>query len=257
MLAGAWFYLVARRQIGTLLLAFSGLAILLAIPVSISRSLFVGVFIVAAFGIYSLVTSGLLSSKMLLQLIVGSVLIVAIGLALPATNDALDAFLKRWENSTERKGGVEEAIIGRIINDLTRPFSSAPVIGLGTGISTQVGQKLLTGTKSFGYSEGEWGRVLVEGGLLLGCMILIYRLALFAFITTSSFRAAFRDRPFALPLWAAAAPLLLMGQWGQTTTLGSMVIATGVCLVATQARSPQFREIATRSVARPRPQQFR
>lgn len=234
--AAIWLYLLSKKALSISLLIATGAAILVAIPVSISRSLFLGVCIVGACGIAGLIKSKSLSSTTIVQLVVSGVIIVALASLTPAFQDATDAFGTRWENSTTNRGGFEEAIVGRLMKDFTSPFQSAPMLGLGTGISTQVGQKLLTGEKSFGYSEGEWGRLLYEGGLLLGTFILLYRLALLLHLFLLSFA-----NPRALPFFGCVAPLLVIGQFGNATSLGAAIIACGLCLAVVNSERDETR----------------
>lgn len=237
MFAAAWFHLFGRRKLGFLLMVASGIAIVMAIPLSISRALLFGVLIVACGGVVVLVRTGVVSGKSLGQVIAGGMLVIAAAWWIQISTDAFDAFGARWENSTTNRGGVEEAIVGRAWDGMVGPFAAMPAIGYGTGISTQVGQKVATGTRGFGYSEGEWGRILLEGGIIVGIPILIFRLSLVLYLMLSVATAVRRKRLWSLPFLAAALPLMLQGQWGQATALGASIIAAGVCCAAAKPTS--------------------
>ncbi|MCS7465772.1 hypothetical protein NZK35_03665 [Stieleria sp. ICT_E10.1] len=234
MFCAAWFYLLCRRKLSFALMGLAGGAILLAIPFSISRSLLFGELLVASAGCAALVAGGSLTPQLLGRAAIGGVIALAIVVLTPGTSEAFAAFGVRWKSATTQHGGMEHAILGRVLGGIIEPFSTVGTIGSGTGISTQAGQKLLTGERGFGESEGEWGRILAEGGVLLGFPILGFRMLLLAFICWRTCRAMLRAQFEALPMLVPAAQFLLLGQWGQTTSLGSSIIACGICLASTK-----------------------
>jgi hypothetical protein len=119
-----------------------------------------------------------------------------------------------------------------VLDDLFGSFEGVGYSGLGTGFSTNVGQKILTEQVGFGASEGEWGRLLYDNGFILGSLLICYRIALVSTIIFAAFRA-WRSRSTLSLLFASACfPIVLNGQWGQTTTLGSAVIGGGLALAA-------------------------
>jgi len=152
---------------------------------------------------------------------------------LTAFKDSMEVFNARWEVSTTNEGGFQEAIVDRFIDGLFGSFDGVTYSGYGTGFSTNVGQKMLTEQVGFGASEGEWGRLLYDDGFILGGMLIVYRVLLAGAILLACLRA-WRHAPEALVFAAAAFMLLLNGQWGQSTTLGSAVIAGGLALAATK-----------------------
>ncbi len=262
MFCAAWFYLLCRRKLPFVLMGLSGGAILLAIPFSISRSLLFGELLVASAGCVALLASGALTPRLLGRAAFGVVVAILIVLNTPGTSEAFAAFGVRWKSATTQNGGMERAVFGRVFGGIFGPFNYVNVIGSGTGISTQAGQKLLTGERGFGESEGEWGRVLAEGGVLLGFPILAFRILLLTFIGWRTFRSMLYRHFEALPMLVPASQFMVMGQWGQTTSLGSLVIACGLCLVSTKnvrrrlsPARPQrngARRVGGRPAARPR-----
>ena len=73
---------------------------------------------------------------------------------------------------------------------------------------------------------------LFDDGIILGGLLIIYRVALAGWVVFASVRAWRRRSPEALVFAAAAFMLLLNGQWGQATTLGSAMIGGGLALAA-------------------------
>ena len=214
------------------LIAAAGAAILVAIPLSISRSFFLSVAVVAIAGVGAMVVGGRLSMGLLFKVGLIALILSLAATQLPAFKDGMEAFSARWETSTTNEGGFKEAIVDRVIDSLFGSFENVNYTGLGTGFSTNVGQKLLTAEVGFGASEGEWGRLLFDNGFILGGLEIIYRVALAGFVVFASLKAWRRRSPEAFIFAAAAFMLLLNGQWGQATTLGSAVIAGGLALAA-------------------------
>ena len=210
----------------------SGAAILVAIPVSISRGLFLAVAVVVAAGIAAMSLGGRLSLSLLVQAALAAILIPVLAAYIPAFQDGMAAFGARWQVSTTSSGGFRTAIVDRVLNGLFGSFDQVSYVGLGTGFSTNVGQKLLTSQAGFGASEAEWGRLMFDNGLFLGGLLVGYRIALAGSIALASLRSWRRRSPYSLLFISAGFLNILNGQWGQATSLGAAVIAGGLALAA-------------------------
>jgi hypothetical protein len=241
LFTACWFALVLARKLPGWLMVASGIAILTAIPVSISRLLFLSVALVAITGIVALFVGGRFSASVIFRVALAAILLPILATQLPAFKDGMEAFGARWETSTTDQGGFHEAIVDRTFNTLFKGFDGVRAEGLGTGFSTivgqklmttQVGQNLLTTEVGFGGSEAEWGRLLFDNGYILGSLEVGYRIALASYIVLVSFRAWQRRAPEGLIFASTAFVLLLYGQWGQASALGAAVIAGGLTLVA-------------------------
>ncbi|MGA2869618.1 MAG: hypothetical protein ABSF34_10715, partial [Verrucomicrobiota bacterium] len=191
---------------------------------------FLSVAVVAIAGVGAMIAGGRLSIGLLVKVGLFALILPLAATQLSAFKDGMEAFNARWEVSTTNEGGFQEAIVDRVLDGLFGSFDGVTYSGLGTGFSTNVGQKLLTAEVGFGASEGEWGRLLYDDGFILGSLLIAYRIALAGSVVFASFRAWRRCSPEALVFAAAAFMLLLNGQWGQATTLGSAVIAGGLTL---------------------------
>jgi hypothetical protein len=232
-----WFALLLARKMPAWLMIASGVATLVAIPVSISRSLFLSVAIVAIVGIWALIAGGRVPLQLVIRGAFAAIFLPILALQLHAFKDGMEAFGARWEAATTDQGGVQEAIVDRVWEGLFGAFNGVKGSGLGTGFSTNVGQKLLTQEAGFGASEGEWGRLLFDNGFILGTVLIGYRIALAGSIVLASFRAWRRRSAQSLIFASAAFMPILDGQWGQATTLGAAVIAGGLTLAAAQRSS--------------------
>ena len=199
---------------------------------SVSRGLFLSVAIVAFVGVGALFAEGRFSVQVCFRVALAAGFLPFLAFQLPVFKDGMQAFGSRWESATIDGGGFQVTIFDRVLDDLFGPFRDAEISGLGTGFSTTVGQKILTQERGFGASEGEWGRLLFDNGMLWGCLLIIYRTTLAGLLVFTASRAL-RRRSFLSLVFASAAFLqVLDGQWGQSTTLGSAAICGGLALAA-------------------------
>lgn len=232
LITACWFLLIQENEMPGWLALVSGGAILIAMPVSISRLLFVNVGIVAMAGIAALVIGRRFSGGMFFRIILIALLMPLLAAQIPAFEDGMEAFSARWQNSTTSQGGIEGSIIDRVLGDLFGAFDEANIEGLGSGFSTNVGQTILTGDVGFGASEGEWGRLLYDNGLILGSMLILYRTLLTGYLVWCSLKAMQRRSPQALVFVLGGFLLILQGQWGQASTQGAAAIFGGLTLAA-------------------------
>lgn len=129
-------------------------------------------------------------------------------------------------------------IVGRIITSYTEPLSliyDAPLWGSGLGVGTIAGSVLLGGEKQFLGGESEFSRVLWESGPLLGGAFVVYRLTLAAWMGTVAVRHTARHDPLSLLLFGSCFFLIISANIGQPTSLGFMVLLSGLCLSALRA----------------------
>ncbi len=232
LFTACWFTLLLTRRLPVWALAISAGAILVAIPISISRLLFLSVAIVGLAGVGALLVGGRFSLKLLVQFVLVAVLLGGLAAQSSIFRDGMEAFSARWQGATTDEGGFKVAIVDRVLNDLFGSFEGVGYSGLGTGYSTNVGQKMLTSEVGFGASESEWGRLLYDNGAILGGLMVCYRVALTFAIVSAAFRAWRRRSPLGLLFAAACCVIVLNGPWGQATTLGSAVIGGGLTLAA-------------------------
>jgi len=215
-------------------------ALVLALPLSISRTLWFSYMLVGA----ATLASGALSPRLL-----GRVLLVAAGVSVlvllvsrtSVYQDSMKAFDARWEGANEYEGGEEGAAgalrkrtVGWIGADLERALERAPLLGVGLGSGTSGGAKMLAGKRALNFGESEWGIIFFELGLVLGFIAIILRVAFALSLLASSLRLARRGDGAALPVASVAAVWLVIGVSGQPTSLGFIVMASGLCLALTR-----------------------
>jgi hypothetical protein len=232
MFTACWFALLLTRKLPLWTMLASGGAILVTIPISISRTLFLSVVIVALTGVGAMVAGGRFSIKIVAQFLVGAAILFLLSGQSGVFHDGMEAFSARWAAATDDNGGFKGAIVDRMLDGLFGAFGNVSGAGCGTGFSTNVGQQLATQHTGFGAAEAEWGRLLYDNGFVLGSMLIAYRIALVVTIVLASCRAWRRRSTISLIFAAACFLILLNGQWGQSTTLGSAIIGGGLTLAA-------------------------
>jgi hypothetical protein len=228
------------KQRSRLFAGVAGVALVVALPVSISRSLLAGYLQVLT----ATLTALTLSRTRILPLISGVLAVavsVGVATAIPAFQDTSDAFLARWETAA----GTDRAEVGdvgvanyqlqnRVLAGFTAPLANleaVPFAGYGIGIGTNVGAQRLSGDLAFLVGEGAWEASLNELGLPLGLAFLFWRLAFALWLLRLALRQALRGNR--LPLILLAASLgVLDGQLGQPTGLGFLVLNSGLTLAA-------------------------
>lgn len=232
------------RQRGRLFCMVAGIALVVALPVSISRSLLAGYLLVMTAVIATLV----IARVKLLPLVAGlAAVMIAFGLAttVPAFQDTSAAFLARWEGAGAASGAVREEVgdLGiatdqlrdRVLPSFTRPFGSLeriPLLGYGVGMGSNVGAQRLGASGGFLLGEGGWEVILGELGPLLGVLFIVWRVALALWMLRIALRAASRGNRLPLILIGASFLDVLSSQLSQPTGLGFTVLGGGLTLAA-------------------------
>jgi hypothetical protein len=229
-----YFWVTPNVKINRLLLITSTSCLLAAIPLSISRGLFfsLGVTLVFAVVIFSNNIKGLVK---FLFMMVGTVLIMFIISQLSFIQTATMAFTERFTNANASEGGVEGVFLDRFLGGMIGAlFSSTelPFWGHGLGMGTNAGAQMMKGRADFLISEGEWGRILGEMGLILGIFLVFARIYLGVNLLRKSYRevASLNYLPWLLLSFGFLN--LLQGQWAQPTSLGFSVIAVGFVIAS-------------------------
>lgn len=212
---------------------------LFAIPTSISRTNFFQTIVFLAFLFVAALRKDQLKDKFLKFLALG-ILTVIILYFFNIGATSIDAFMVRFTSANRVEGGVNGVIGNRYIGGLLGALLqlNLPFWGIGLGIGTNVGAKLMGGNMySFGFNgEVEWGRIIGESGMFIGILIISIRL----FFSLSLLKRAYNclTRRFDLLPWMLSAGMLLnvpQGQWSIPTNLGFCVLLGGLTLAATNS----------------------
>jgi hypothetical protein len=231
------------------LLFGAGFALVVTIGVSGSRSVLLAVLVVlASLLVIISVRPGAVNQfgRNLLIVVVG--LLVAV--RLPVFNEGVQILSDRFTAVAEaEETTIAGGLLARTFSGFTEGFlliPRAPIGGYGLGIGTNGGAKFLTGRAIFLLTEGEWGRVVLESGPILGLAYLAWRTILTFNLGLFSFRQLKRGEILPIMLYCAGFLSLLNGQFGQPTNLGFAVFVCGLCLAAGNTTAPAESEALPR-----------
>lgn len=236
-----FFFWLQRYNLNKLVLIIATAALMAAIPLSISRTLFFSVCVTLFFfGIASLYKPKYLGS-MIMAVFGGALVLAALGNTV-FFQTATEAFTSRFESANKSEGGVEGVLGGRYLGSMARAFSyrygEYPFFGQGLGLGTNVGAMLMAGKRDFLLAEEEWPRIVGEMGPLLGILTILVRLAVSAFLTFFAFAKLGKGDLLPWLLLSFALINLPQGQWAQPTNLGFAVLSGGLVLAAMRTNSP-------------------
>ena len=227
---------ISTRRYPPWLLISSAIALGTATAVSGSRSLLSGVVIVVAFAAIAGVIVRPQWIPKVLATVISVVLLSALLGQLDVFKSGSDVFSQRIESASGTEGGGEGFVM-RAVSDLTGPLNTLneiPLQGFGLGYGTNVAAGLISGDgkRVFLLSEGEWGRVLLESGPVLGLFFLIFRVYLSLLILRRGAKCVVRGLLLPLLLAASCFIDILNGQWGIPTMMGYSIFCGGLCLAS-------------------------
>jgi O-Antigen ligase len=217
------------------LLVSSGIALLIGTAVSGSRSAVASCALVIAFLIFVFIYRRDAVTR------VGQILlaVVVVGFVVsrtPIFKEGLNVMTTRFNEVAEQTNeSVARGIVGRVFSELTDAayvWTKSPWWGYGLGIGTNAGANILTGHSVFLLTEGEWSRIELESGRVLGVIYIFWRVALVAYVFVLCIRALKLGNLLPLFLFAAGFVSIFNGQFGQPTILGFAVITFGLTLAA-------------------------
>jgi hypothetical protein len=229
-----FYFWVNYKYVNRFILAGATVALLMAIPFSISRGLFFQVIISMLFA----VTGASINPKHAgrIMLIIGGAMCVLVLLSFTHYfQTATQAFTNRFETANKTEGGLNGVLLGRFMGGMTEAVSTSsqqPFFGYGLGMGTNVGSMLLNGDRYFLLSEGEWGRVIQELGPIMGLAVIFLRLKLAVKITLAGYKNMIMGNLMPWMLLSFGLLLLAQGGWAQPTSLGFCTLITGLIIAS-------------------------
>ena len=228
------FFWLNRKSINGLILVFATIAVLLAIPFSISRSLFFGVGVSLLFVLFAISRK----PKYLAYIIpaaLGTVLLITLLNQTSFFSKATEVFTARFELASESEGGLEGVLLDRYLGSLFAAVTKAsdfPFFGYGLGLGTNVGSMLTKGEVIYLISEDEWGRLIGELGPLMGLLVILIRVGLSVKISFAAYAKVVKGDLLPWILLSFGLLVIPQGQWGQPTTLGFGCLIGGLMLAS-------------------------
>lgn len=246
-----------RSASGTITVLLAAGGITLAVCVAISRTLTFSIALIVVVFLILAFRSGVALGRWLLLIFVAS-LVIGIATFSSVANEGLGAFRERMFEAND-----SEDIVVRIFSPFIIPMDvivSAGIQGKGIGVGTNMGASLLSGSTEFVLAEKEWERVVLEMGAPLGLLFISHRIILLGFLVSRCLPSWGSPQLLPLLLVTAAGFTLIIGQIGQPTTLGFVVIGVGLAFASAKPHRsvvPDVRRSFTRPTGESRRPHFR
>jgi hypothetical protein len=226
------------KNVNRIILIAATIGMIVAIPLSISRSLFFSTIISLAFASIIMLRKPQLIGRAIL---IGGIGFISLGILGQAKffKTSTEAFTSRFTNANKTEGGVSGVVGGRVLGGMGGALvksAKIPFFGYGLGMGTNAGAMLLTGDHVFLISEEEWGRVIGELGPLLGISVIFIRLALVAKMAVLSFRKVNAGDLLPWMLLSFGVTVIPQGQWAQPTSLGFSTLIAGLIIASFNRR---------------------
>ncbi|PSL30850.1 hypothetical protein [Chitinophaga ginsengisoli] len=228
-----YFWLSNEKVNRWILIGATG-ALLMSIPLSISRALLFQIIITLMFCLYAGSSNPKYAGRMF-GAVLGLLVLVALLSQTSIVGGAIEAFTARFENANESEGGMEGVFLDRYLGGMLGAFSATsdmPLWGYGIGMGTNVGAMLLTGGFTFLIAEGEWGRAVGELGPILGLGLVFIRIGLAGSLALESFKKLRTGDILPWMLLSDGFLLVAQGGWGQPTSLGFATLVGGLLMAS-------------------------
>jgi hypothetical protein len=222
------------KAVNRFILAGATIALLMAIPLSISRGLFFQVIISLLFVVLGVSINPRHAGRMML-IIGGAVFALFLLSFTHYFQTATQAFTSRFETANKAEGGLNGVFMDRFLGGMIEAISISsqqPFFGYGLGMGTNVGSMLLSGDRYFLLSEGEWGRLIGELGPIMGLAVIFLRLKFAIKIALISYRNMILGNLMPWMLLSFGLLLLAQGGWAQPTSLGFCTLVTGLIIAS-------------------------
>ena len=222
------------KTINRLLLITATIAVLLAIPFSISRALLFQVVISIIFAAIAIAMKPKYVPG-LLFVFAGIIVCFFLLGSFSFFNTATEAFSERLTSANHTEGGLSGVILDRFLGGLIEAIystSNQPFFGYGIGMGTNVGSMILMGGRFFLISEGEWARIIGELGPFMGMGIIILRIKLALHISSKSYSSLLSGNLMPWMLLSFGVLAIAQGSWSQPTSLGFCTLISGLIIAS-------------------------
>lgn len=234
-----FYFWLNRKIINNLLLISATVAVLFAIPLSISRTLLFQVGISLIFVLVASARKPEYLGRMIIAVIGGMIALLVLSKS-SFFGTATEAFTARFDNANETEGGLKGVFLDRFLGGMVVALtgsSDLPFFGYGLGMGTNVGSMLLSGRLSFLIAEEEWGRAIGELGPLLGIGVVLLRVGLTVKLALAGYQKLALGDLLPWMLLSYGFLVLAQGGWSQPTSLGFYTMIGG--LIIASLRTPQ------------------
>lgn len=234
-----FYFWLSKEPCSKILLVGSTVALIFAMPLTVSRTAVAGVLLVGFFAFIGSATGIKSIMKLLITVLIIFILFTILQKTTTVFNLGTEVFMSRVDTASEQSGGFKESFFSRIYNDFARPIVNLikqPLFAGNLGMGTNAGAQMLSGSTSFLIAEDELGRIGGEQGVLLGGGIILLRLGLAVSLFLKSIRMPHEDKLLPLIFCGTALFSLTQGQWAQPSMLGYSVMVTGLLVASTNIK---------------------
>jgi len=229
-----FYFWIDTSKINRIILFIATIALLSAVPFSISRSLFFQIIISFAFTFFGINVLKNSNNKGITIILGFSVIALLLSL-FDLFSIGVEAFSTRLERANTAEGGIESVFLDRYLGGLINALSSStnqPFLGYGLGYGTNVGSNILTSKRSFLISEGEWGRLIGELGPVLGLGMIFIRVMMTFKLSSWSWNYLQRNDILPWIILSFTLFVLPQGGWSQPTSQGFCVLVSGLLIAS-------------------------
>ena len=205
------------------ILIAAGGALFIGIAVSGSRSVVAACFgVVASLGLVLIFRPQAMNRVGQIMIVIA---VVGFGVSRTAIfKEGSSVLATRFSEAAE---GTDQSIVRGMVDRVFSGFGEglyvlqkAPIMGYGLGIGTNAAARFLAGRRVFLLSEGEWSRVFLESGPILGLGYVLWRVIFSVYVGLLCIRSLRQGNLLPLLLFSSTFFALLNGQFGQPTILG-------------------------------------
>lgn len=229
-----FYFWIYPKQISRLLLLGSTGALLVAIPLAISRNLFFQVAVTFFFLVMGISRNPKYLGKLMGAVIIGAIaFIVASQLSFFSTS--ITVFTTRFDGANESEGGIKGVLGDRYLGGMLSALTSSPKLpfwGYGLGTGTSVGGTLLYGVAGLTIGEDEWGRIVAELGPALGLGMVFLRLSVAIKLAWLAYKRLTTGDMLPWLLASFALINMAQGQWAQPAGLGFAIVSAGLMIAS-------------------------
>lgn len=230
-----FYFWLSKESCSRILLVASTIALLIALPLTVSRTAVGGVILVSLFAFIGASTS----FKSIIRIIITVLIIVGLFAVLQKTtsvfNLGTEVFMSRVDEANDQEGGLEGSFFKRALSGFTEPIVNLlnqPLFIGNLGMGTNAGAQMLRGKVKFLIAEDELGRLGGEQGLVFGGGLIALRLFLAIALFYKSIKLPNPYKLLPLTFCGTALFLITQGQWAQPSMLGCAVVAAGLLVAS-------------------------
>jgi hypothetical protein len=238
-----FYFWLSKESCSKILLIASTVALLIALPITISRTAVGGVLLVGLFAFIGSTTSFKSIIRVLVTVFVVACIFTILQKTTSVFNTGSEVFMQRVDEADKVESSNKSSFILRALEGFTQPIINLlnePLFSGNLGMGTNAGAQMLTGKVKFLISEGELGRIAGEQGLILGGGLIVLRLFFAVSLFFKSIRLPHDYKLLPLTFCGSSLFLISQGQWAQPSMLGCSIVAAGLLVASINIKQKTY-----------------